>query len=261
MDRRRLLGSLATLAAGSSVALGAFYRSNQYEVTATAERFDFGLRFNDLGTDESRPTADIDEFPASVRPKLREAALVPGVAGVNDLPESAAERLREADLLRVDGRYYTTYVSDVRDVPLRVEATVVESSRAPFDPAAFELAVRNEGEETLELSAGPPMPFGVVSAHRPGDYERRVTLWSDDYRDARAVTTVGHRVVSVLGLGMGMDLRPGATASTVYELGRGGPGRWVVDGDVGVPGDGDGSEGHDGGDFPYRVRIHVRARA
>lgn len=262
MNRRRFLAA----AAGLSVGAGVVYRSRRYELAATAERFDYGLRFNDLGTDQRGESVELSAFSASVRPTLREAAAVPGVFGANDLPDSAVERLREAELLRADGRYYTTYVSDVRDVPLSVEATVRESARAPFDPAAFSLSLRNDGAETVRVAAGPPMPFGVVGAHRADDRETKTTLWSDEYRDARGVSTVGRRVLSVTGLGTETAVKPGETVGTVYELGRGGAGTWLLAGDVSVSRrddraeSRDGGEHHDGGDFPYRVRLAVSER-
>ncbi|RDI72134.1 hypothetical protein [Halopelagius longus] len=262
MKRRRFLASVA--AAGAAVGAGVVHRTRRYELAATAERFDYGLRFNDLGTEQRGESVELSSFPASVRPTLRQAAAVPGVFGTNDLSASVAERLREADYLRADGRYYTTYVSDVRDVPLSVDVAVRESLRAPFDPAAFSLSLRNEGAETVAVAAGPPMPFGVVGAHRPDDRESRLTLWSDEYRDAPGVSTVGRRVLSMTGLGTETAVEPGETVGTVYELGRGGAGTWLLDGDVGVSVEGrdaDGGDGHDGGDFPYRVRLDVRRRS
>lgn len=63
---------------------------------------------------------------------------------------------------------------------------------------------------------------------------------------------------SVTGLGTGIAVKPGETIGTVYELGRGGAGTWLVEGDISVSdGADDGGEGHDGGDFPYRVRLAV----
>ncbi|MFC6824011.1 hypothetical protein [Halopelagius fulvigenes] len=125
MKRRRFLA-----AAGVAVGAGVLHRTRRYELDATAERFDYGLRFNDLGTERRGESVALSSFPESVRPTLREAAAAPGAFGANDLPDSALERLRAADYLRAAGRYYTTYVSDVRDVPLSVEATVRESARA-----------------------------------------------------------------------------------------------------------------------------------
>jgi hypothetical protein len=252
MRRRSLLAAAAAFAVGSGV-----YATRQYEVTASAERFDYGLRLNELGTDERESTVDLAAFVPSVRETLRDAAAVPGAAGANGLTPTAADRLRDAEYLRIDGTNYTTYVSDVRDVPLVPAARVVEPTRAPFDPARVALSIRNDGDDPLSVSDGPPLPFGVLSMHRAGDREARRTLWSDAYRDAGPVSTVGRRVLAVNGLAVGTTLGPGAAAETTYALGRGTPGEWVVETSVSVPGDGDGSEGHDGGDFPLRFRFRV----
>lgn len=252
MRRRSLLAAVAALAVG-----GVAYGTRRYEVSASAERFDYGLRLNELGTRERESTVDLASFVPSVRETLREAAAVAGAAGTNRLTPTAADKLRDATYLRIDGTNYTTYVSDVRDVPLVPEARVVESDRAPFDPARVVLSLRNAGDEPLAVSDGPPLPFGVLWMHRAGDRETRRTLWSDAYRDAGPVSTVGRRVLAVNGVGVGTELAAGERAETEYALGRGAPGEWVVETSVSVPGDGDGSEGHDGGDFPVVFRFEV----
>jgi hypothetical protein len=249
MHRRSLLASAAALAVGVGV-----YQTRRFRVTASAERFDYGLRLNELGTEVRESTVDLSDFAPGVRETLREAAAASGAAGADGLTPTAADRLRNAEYLRIDGTNYTTYVSDVRAVPLVPEARVVEATRAPFDPARVALSLRNDGDDPLSISDGPPLPFGVLSMRRVDDREGRRTLWSDAYRDAAPVSTVARRVLAVNGVAVGTTLDPAAAAETTYTLGRGPPGEWVVETSVSVPGDG--GEGHDG-DFPVRFRFRV----
>jgi hypothetical protein len=86
----------------------------------------------------------------------------------------------------------------------------------------------------MEVAGGPPMPFGVASARRPGAPDRDRTLWSPAYRETGAITTVGRRPIAVLGVGATATLAPGETLATAYELGPLDPGTWVVGEDVSV---------------------------
>lgn len=177
-------------------------------------------------------TLDLADVPAGSRGDLRRAARTPGVVGVDDFSPAIVDAFRTHRYLRVDGRYYTTYLSDVRDVPLEAWGRIRRDVTAPLDPARFELGVRNVGDRPMEINGGPPMPFGVVSAHPPGASDRDRTLWSPAYRETGAITTVGRRPIAILGIGATATLAPGETLATAYELGPLDPETWVVDEDV-----------------------------
>ena len=91
-------------------------------------------------------TLDLSAVPAEFRGVLREAALAPGAYGANGLPESVVSAVESHEYLRVDGRFYVTYLSDVRGVSLAVDCEVTTPSMGPADPAAFELTLRNDGD-------------------------------------------------------------------------------------------------------------------
>jgi hypothetical protein len=179
-------------------------------------------------------------------------------------------RLREVEYLRVDGTYYTTYVSDVRALPLRVDVRVVESRLAPFDPAAFDLTLRNAGDRAVEVLSGEPMPFSVLSVHRADDAGTDRVVWSDAYRETSHVSTAGRRVLAVTGAGSAVTLGPGESLTTRYELGGVGRGTWLVEDSVGAQfadrasagGGGDdaaaaSADAVGNGDVPFRVRFEV----
>ena len=184
-------------------------------------------------------TVDVDDLPADSRADLRRAARSPGVTGVDELSPTVVDALRSHTYLRVDGRYYTTYLSDVRDAPVVAWGRVSHSKTAPLEPARLELGVRNVGDTPIEVSGGPPMPFGVASAHPPGEPDDDRSLWSPAYRETGAITTLGRRPIAVLGIGQTATLAPGATLTTAYEFGPLRPGTWLVDEDVGVTVDGE----------------------
>jgi hypothetical protein len=179
-------------------------------------------------------TLDLDDVPVERRDDLRRAALTPGVAGLDDLPPAIVDALRDTTYLRIDGRFYTTYLSDVRDVALEAWGRVSRDETAPLEPARLELGVRNAGDDPIDVAGGPPMPFGVVSAHPPGAYDRSRSVWSPAYRETGAITTVGRRPIAVLGIGMEVTIAPGERLTTRYEFGPLRPGTWVVDESVGV---------------------------
>jgi hypothetical protein len=177
-------------------------------------------------------TLVLDDVPAASRDDLRRATRTPGVAGVDGLSPETVDALRDHTYLRVDGRYYTTYLSDVRDVPLEAWGRVRRAGTAPLEPARFELGLRNVGDRPVEVSGGPPMPFGVVSAHPPAVYDRDRSVWSPAYRTTDTITTVGRRPIAVLGVGITATVEPGEALSTRYEFGPLGSGTWIVDEDV-----------------------------
>ena len=177
-------------------------------------------------------TLTLDDVPADHRDDLRRATRTPGVAGVDGLSPETVDALRNHTYLRVDGRYYTTDLSDVRGVPLEAWGRVSRGETAPLEPARLELGVRNAGDRPVEIGGGPPMPFGVVSAHRPGAYGRDRSVWSPAYRTTDAITTVGRRPIAVLGIGKTAAVSPGETLATRYEFGPLRSGTWVVDEDV-----------------------------
>ena len=214
------------------------------------------------------PVLDVSDAPAAHRDALCEAAVAPGASGADGLPDSLVARLRDAEYLRVDGTYYATYVSDVRTIPLAVEVRVTRPRLAPFDPAAFDLTLRNAGDRPVAVFSGEPMPFSVLSVRRAGDRGTARTVWSDAYRETGHVSTLGRRVLAVTGAGTTVTLGPGESLTTTYELGVG-RGTWVVEDDVGAQfadgvGGGGGGNGTDGGedgvgngDVPYRVQFEV----
>jgi hypothetical protein len=182
-------------------------------------------------------TVDIDDLPADSQADLRRAARTPGVTGVDDLAPAVVDTLRSHAYLRVDGRYYTTYLSDVRSAPLVAWGRVSRGETEPLDPASVELGVRNAGDSSIEVSGGPPMPFGVASAHPPDEPDHDRSLWSPAYRETGAITTLGRRPIAVLGIGQTATLAPGETLTTDYEFGPLRPGTWLVDESVGVTAD------------------------
>lgn len=174
-------------------------------------------------------TLDLADVPADSRDDARRATRTPGVVGVDGLSPGVVDAFRTHQYLRVDGWYYTTYLSDARDIPLEAWGRVHRDVTAPLDPARFELGVRNVGDRPMAVDGGPPMPFGVASAHPPGAPARDRTLWSPAYREAGAITTVGRRPIAILGVGATATLAPGETLATAYELGPLDPGTWLVE--------------------------------
>jgi hypothetical protein len=187
----------------------------------------------------SGETLVLDDVSPETRDDPRRAIRTPGAAGIDGLSRGAVEMLRRHAYLRADGRYYTTYLSDVGGVPLEARGRTRRDEAAPFDPARLELGVRNVGDGPIEVDGGPPIPFGLVSAHPPGVSDRGRPVWSPAYRGTDAITTVGRRPIAALGIGATATVAPGETLSILYEFGPLRPGTWVADESVGVTVDGD----------------------
>ena len=147
---------------------------------------------------------------------LREAAGIDGVLGVDDPPEGLAERVQSNRFVEIDGRYYHAYAENVGDLPLAVDAEVVESTAREAHPARLRLSVTNAGDGPLEISNGPPLPFGVLRAEPSRGAS--VLLWTDAYEESDHVFTDGRAVTGGNSIGLMTRLDAGATAGRTYEL-------------------------------------------
>jgi hypothetical protein len=143
----------------------------------------------------------------------------PGSAGDSDDDDSGDEH--------PDPDGDTEYVVALEDAPatdetdhaaLRVE--LVDSGIAPDDPARFVATLTNTTDETLVVSSGAPSPFGVVRASPDDsdDFEKDLTLWTDDYEDSSHVGTDGKQVTGVDDIGLVEELDAGEAIEQEFEL-------------------------------------------
>lgn len=189
----------------------------------------------------------LDAFPAEYRETIREAALHTGVHGTNaDVSEDVLNRLDATRLVRVDDRYYNTYVERPGQFLVDVNATV--ESGLPEPRVTF--AVRNEGDDPVDVLTGPPAPFGVLSYER-ADTDGTGTLWTDDYDDNEHVKVENGGVKMVHDIGIERAVAPGESWTRTYRLRNPETGRYVVDDSLSV------SDGDASAEFPFRVEIVV----
>jgi hypothetical protein len=209
-----------------------------YTVDAT------GVSAGDLVDGDVRP---LDAFPAEYRETIREAALHSGAYGTNvDVPEDVLHRLDATRLVRVDDRYYNTYVNRPGQFPVAVEATV--ESGLPEPRLTF--AVRNAGDEPVDVMTGAPAPFGVLSYER-ADTDGTGTLWTDDYVENDHVTVADGEVTMVEDIGIARTVAPGESWTQTYRLRAPEAGRYVVADSLSV------SAGDASAEFPFRVEFAV----
>lgn len=260
--------------AGAGTSLGAGYvgwrrlEAGSRVAVERVETFDLALYVNDMGgvTDP----ADLDggrrvaltDLPPRLRGTVRAAAESESLAyGVANPPERLAAVLERYEYVRVDGAYYSIHVWESADLPVEIDARVVDSSVGPGDDAELAFELRNRGGESAMVFGAPPHPFGVLYAARTDaedgffSGDGRLLLWRADYRGAWILgQPVGlrHPVGSVSRLGAGDSLdrtyaiRGGITGPPV--------GTYVLDDWVGIAFD-----YRDGANrFPFRVAFSIR---
>lgn len=204
------------------------------------------------------PVWDATDAPADVRGILANATDADGVYRVDDPPAPLLEPLRANRFLYFEGRFYTTYVEDRGPVPVSMDATFADPT-LDDDPARLRIALHNERDGPVSVFSGAPPPFGVLRYHPEGAPDDRRLLWSDAYAESTHVLTSGHTVDGVEDIGLSTEVAAGESVSQsfVVEDRSLAPGRYSVEGSVGVsvPGTNDG--GGDGGSFDYRVVLAV----
>lgn len=223
-----------------------------YTVTAEAASLD-EVAGRDVWNAE---TAD----PA-VQAVLREAGRTEGVYRLDESPAGLLEGLDAHDRLYLDGRFFTTYVENRDSLPVSLTATAPDPSLADGG-ATLRLAVRNEGDREIALSAGAPRPFGVLHYHPVGAPGRERLLWTDAYEESQHVYVEDGSISRVEDLAFEVAVGPGDEVFQTFTVGRRGlpAGEYVVEDDLGVEirdDGGSGEAGDGGGTFPYRVVFRV----
>jgi hypothetical protein len=139
------------------------------------------------------------------------------------VPDSLRSLADEYDWVRRDGRFYRIDLDRPGALPLRLDLRVTDAESREFDPARLELSVTNVGSEPVELSTGPPAPFGILGGRRV-DGDERLTLWSPEYAESGYIGIRGGRIGGVAAVGLLVTLDPGETRGTEFQVRRN-PGR------------------------------------
>lgn len=205
---------------------------------------------------------ELADVSAAVRELLR-AAIDRRRVGLDAVPDELAELVASHDYLRVDDWFYGPEIEETgpTHLPVAFEATLVDGSVRPSDPARIELSISNTGDERIGVSSGALGPFGVLRAESEGEGDR-VTLRSDAYAESDHVHTTAGRVRAVDDVGIVTELAPGETRTQEYQLGRWrlAPGTYTVDESVGIERyatDENGNRRSESTTFPYELRIRI----
>ena len=206
----------------------------------TAERVPMSEAVGEDVWNASSASEDLRRF-------VRKAGHKEGVYRFSDAPSGLFEKVDANEYVYLDGTFYTTYVEKRESVPVSLSA---EFTDATADGGALRLELRNESDAELRISSGAPRPFGVLNYHPKGDESSSATLWTDAYEETNYVKTEGESVTMVLSIGLMTKVAPGETVGRTFEVDGGlAPGRYVIEGNVGVERGGNGG----GATLPYRV--------
>lgn len=203
---------------------------------------------------------ELADVSAAVRELLR-AAIDRRRVGLDAVPDELADLVASYEYVRVDDWLYGPEIEETgpTHLPLAFEATLVDDSVRPFDPARIELSITNTADERIGVSSGAPGPFDVLRAESGDD---GVTLWSDAYAESDHVHTTAGRVRAVDDVGIVTELAPGETRTRAYEIGRWrlALGTYTVDESVGIERyatDENGNRRSESTTFPYELRIRI----
>jgi hypothetical protein len=189
-----------------------------------------------------------DEARKTVRALVRRAGRAQGAYGFDRAPADLLDRLRANEYVHLDGTFYAASVEKRGPTPVSVTATVRDGR--------VHLALRNDGDDDLRVSSGPPRPFGVVRCHPSGDEETTRLLWTDAYAASGRVRTAGRAVRRVEDVALVSTVAPGEAIRERYAVPASlSPGEYVVEDSLGVE-----SEGDDDGEtstVQYRVTFSV----
>lgn len=203
---------------------------------------------------------ELGDVPVGVRDLLW-VAIDHHRVGLGTVPDELADLVASYEYVRVDDWLYGPEIEETgpTHLPLAFEATLVDGSVRPSDPARIDLSISNTGDERIGVSSGAPGPFGVLRADSGDD---GVTLWSDAYDESDHVHTTARSVRAVNDIGIVTELAPGETRRREYQIGRWRltPGTYTVDESVGIERyatDENGNRRSESTTFPYELRIRI----
>ena len=200
------------------------------------------------------PTALTDEPVYDATDASETVRAAGGTSGVyaGDLPELLLDAVETHQYVYLDGTFYWAGLENRGELPVSVEAELVQPSMTGSEEPRLRLALVNEGDAEVSVFSGAPAPFGVLRVAAV-EGEAQSLLWTDAYRENTHVGTRGRSVTAVADIGLTTPLAAGATLERTFTVVDGlAPGTYVVRGDVGIelPDD-------EGGTLPYRVYLRA----
>jgi hypothetical protein len=202
------------------------------------------------------PVYDATDASEDVRGAVRAAGETSGVYA-GDLPEALLDAVESHQYVYLEGTFYWAGLENRGDLPVAVEAEVVEAAMSGDEEPRLRLALRNEGDREVSVFSGAPPPFGVLRvAAVEGQAES--LLWTDAYRENTHVGTQGRSVTFVEDIGVTSPLAAGERLERAFTVVDPLPtGEYVVRSDVGIEAAGDGGGEGASGALPYRVYLRV----
>jgi len=190
----------------------------------------------------------------AARELLDRAAAARGAYGVDAAPERFFERLAAHRYVYLDDTFYAASVARREPAPVSVDASLVDGT--------VRLSLRNEADRELEVTGGPPAPFGVLGVHPVGEPDDRRLLWSDAYAESERVRTVERAESAAVAAGERLratyEIDSEALSAGEYAAeGSLGVEPSGGDGDGGVAGDARDGDGERGAPVRYRVVFSV----
>lgn len=203
---------------------------------------------------------ELADVPADVRDLVQEG-IDRHRMGLDTVPDVLSDLVASYEYVRADEWFYEPTIGETgpTHLPVEFEATLVDDSVRPFDPARIDFSITNTGDKGIGVFSGAPGPFGVLSAESNGD---RLTLWSDAYAESDHVRTTGRSVRGANDIGIVTELDPGETRTREYQVDRWrlAPGTYPVSEWIGIERyatDEDDESIVKSTTFPYELRIEI----
>jgi hypothetical protein len=105
--------------------------------------------------------------------------------------------------------------SDNDSSKIKFKGQLLDRKVSASDPAKIKLKLRFVSNQNVSVNGGPVYPFGVINANSG---EERIVLWSDRYRESKAISVVDGEVSTMGAVGVIRTHSPNESISSIYHI-------------------------------------------
>jgi len=170
-------------------------------------------------SDDPLVLMDVSEIENPDIRQAIEAAMRNEEWGSDSLPAGLADLVERVDFFTGVSESTSPYVGlklFESPAPIEFDASVTDERVAPESPGTLELSLTNTDDDTITVSSGSVVPFGVLWASRTAG-EGTFLLWRNYKQDDPEIQFTDDGIISTLEQEL-TEMKPGESISRQYEI-------------------------------------------